>query len=209
MRITHISLAAGIAIATLAATMPPASAGRVDPPGRGDNHCTAPNGTDLNAFYGVTDQIVNRVCTEVTAGEHWRVTSLWFGDDGTDSVYPAGYTPLQPRPRDDFLAKLTVEVVIDGGTPQQRVEVFPGSEAVDLDFTFDQFVPGAPPYPVAVTIPRLRPLSPGEHTRELRWVLSAEHCDGLTAVREESCIPAGEVSLGGVQLVTATRPATS
>jgi hypothetical protein len=45
--------------------------------------------------------------------------------------------------------------------------------------------------PSFFVIPRMAPLSPGHHTQELFWILSAQHCDGTTT-DEESCLPAGE-----------------
>ena len=129
----------------------------------------------------------------ISAGEHWRIFGFWFTDDGVDSVYPAGYVPLRPLPIEDFVAKFTVKVVIDGGTPQQKTYVFSAAEALRTDITLDQLVPGSPPFPMAAIMPRLQPLSVGDHTLQVIWVLSAQHCDGLAAVVEENCLPAGEL----------------
>jgi hypothetical protein len=184
-----------------------ASAGRVDPPGHQDaNHCINDQEVDMNVLFGVPEQFRNRFCTEVSAGEHWRPFAFWFTDDGVDSVYPAGYVPLHPLPLEDFVAKLTVKVVIDGGTPREKTYVFSPAKAVRTDITFGQLAPGNPPFPMAATMPRMNPLSVGDHTFEVTWVLSAQHCDGLAAVVEENCLPAGETPLG-VRPITVTTPA--
>jgi hypothetical protein len=184
-----------------------ASAGRVDPPGHQDaNQCINDAGVDMNVLYGVPEQFRNRFCTVISAGEHWRPFGFWFTDDGVDSVYPEGYVPLRPLPIEDFVAKFTVKVVIDGGTSQQKVYVFSAAEALRTDITLDQLVPGNPPFPMAAIMPRLQPLSVGDHTLQIFWVLSAQHCDGLAAVVEENCLPAGELDASGVRPITVTTP---
>ena len=184
-----------------------ASAGRVDPPGHQDaNHCVTDSGVDLNVLFGVPEQFRNAFCRELSAGEYWRPFAFWFTDDGVDSVYPAGYVPLNPMPLVDFVAKLTVKMVIDGGTPQEKTYVFSPDEAVRTDITADKLETGFPSLPMAVTMPRMQPLGVGEHTLELFWVLSAQHCDGLAPVVEENCLPAGELSFG-VRPLTVTPPA--
>ena len=204
-----VALAAVVA-ASLAVGAGGASAGRVDPPGHRDaNHCFwFFSGVDLNELYGVPEQFHHFLfCTEeLSAGEHWRPFVTWIAGDGVDSVYPAGYVPLRPLPIEDFVAKLTVKVVTDGGTPQQKTYVFSPAAAVRTDITLDQLEPDAPPLGLAVTMPRMKPLSVGAHTYEVTWVLSAQHCDGLGAVVEENCLPAGELPIDGGPL-TVTTPA--
>jgi hypothetical protein len=192
--------------ASLAVGVGGASAGRVDPPGHQDaNHCVTDSGVDLNELFAVPEQFRNAFCRELSAGEHWPF-AFWVTDDGVESVYPAGYVPLDPMPLVDFVAKLTVKMVIDGGTPQEKAYVFSPDEAVRTDITADKVEPGFPPLPMAATMPRMQPLGVGEHTLELFWVLSAQHCDGLGAVVEENCLPAGELPFG-VRPVTVTQPA--
>ena len=198
---------AAVAAGSLAVGAGDASAGRVDPPGHRDaNHCVFFSGVDLNELFGVPEQFHNFLCREVSAGEHWRPFVPWFTGDGVDSVYPAGYVPLRPLPIEDFVAKLTVRVVTDGGTRQQKTYVFSPSTAVRTDIRLDQLEPDAPPLPGAVTMPRMKPLSVGAHTYEVTWVLSAQHCDGFSTVLEESCLPAGETPIDGGRL-TVTKPA--
>lgn len=185
-----------------------ASAGRVDPPGHKDaNHCVNPFGVDLNVLFGVPEHIRTFFCTAISAGEPWRPFSFWFTDDGIDSVYPEGYVPLRPLPIDDFVAKLTVKVVIDGGTSREKTYVFSPAEAVRTDITLGQLMPGNPPFPMAAIMPRMQPLSVGDHTAALILVLSAEHCDGLAAA-EENCLPAGE-TLYSLRPTPVTTPAAA
>ncbi len=202
-----VALAAVVA-ASLAVGAGSASAGRVDPPGHQDtNHCFWFSGVDVNELFGVPEQFHHfLVCRELSAGEYWRPFVSWIAGDGVDSVYPAGYVPLRPLPIEDFVAKLTVNVVTDGGTPKQKTYVFSPAAAVRTDMTLDQLEPDAPPLGLAVTMPRMKPLSVGAHTYEVTWVLSAQHCDGLGAVVEENCLPAGELPIDGGPL-TVTTPA--
>ena len=194
--------------ASLASGVGGASAARVDPPGHEDaNHCFwFFSGVDLNELFGVPEQFHHFLsCTEdLSAGEHWRPFVTWIAGDGVDSVYPAGYVPLRPQPIEDFVAKLTVKVVTDGGTPKQKAYVFSPAEAVRTDITLDQLEPDAPPLGLAVTMPRMKPLSVGAHSYEVTWVLSAQHCDGLGAVVEENCLPAGELPIDGGPLTVST-----
>ena len=112
-----------------------ASAGRVDPPGHQDaNHCFWFSGVDVNELFGVPEQFHHFLfCRELSAGEYWRPFVSWIAGDGVDSVYPAGYVPLSPLPIEDFVAKLTVKVVTDGGTPKQKTYVFSPAAAVRTD----------------------------------------------------------------------------
>ena len=98
-------------------------------------------------------------------------------------------------------------MVVDGGTPQEKTSVFSAAEAVRTDITLDQLVPGAPSLPMASVLPRMGPLSVGEHTFELVLVLTAQHRDGLGVVVEDNCIPAGETPLG-VRPIVITTPET-
>ena len=182
-----------------------ASAGRVDPPGKDANHCVNSFGVDLNELYGVSDQFRNFECRALSAGEHWVLGPLtWFVDDGIDSVYPDGYVPMSPNPIDDFAAKLVaVKVVVDG-----TAHVFSPSQAMRTDITSEQLQPDGveDPGPLASMLPRLRPLSVGEHTFQPFIVLSAEHCDGLAPVEEDNCLPAGETPFAPPRVITVTTP---
>lgn len=208
-----VTLAAMLAI-SFALGVSSASAGRVDPPGHRDaNHCINAFGVDLNELYGVSDQFRNRDCRVVSAGEHWVVGPLsWIVNFGEDSIYPAGYVPAQPEPIDDFVSKLvSVRVVVDGGTARERIAVFSRSEVLRTDIDIYQLEPDddiwPAPFPMASMLPRMAPLSVGDHTFQTFVKLSAEHCDGFFADPELSCLPAGEISFSGPFPLTISRPA--
>ena len=182
--------------ASLAISAGDVAAKRTDPPGHDDgNHCVTTDGVDLNVLYGVADQFRNRECQEVTAGEHWIVPLFWIVNFGADAVYPVGYMPARPDPIDDFVSKLVgIKFVIDAGTAAERVLVLPPSVRTDVDA--EELQPGlwGAPFPMASMLPRLRPLSVGDHVWQPFVVLSAMHCDGFAANAEENCLPAGETA---------------
>ena len=150
-----------------------------------------------------SSSITSSAARNLSAGEHWRPFVTWIAGDGVDSVYPAGYVPLRPLPIEDFVAKLTVKVVTDGGTPKQKTYVFSPAEAVRTDIALDQLEPDAPALGLAVTMPRMKPLSVGAHTYEVTWVLSAQHCDGLGSVVEETvCRPGASDRRGPLTVTT-------
>ena len=188
-----IAVAAAVT-ALLALAVHPASAAR---PTR-DNNCVHPSGVSLNELFGVPEQFVLPFCEGFTAGEHWRPAMNYFGADGSDAVYPPGYVPLHPNPVDDILAKVTVNVVIDGGTRQQKTYTFSPTDrdAFRTDVRVHEVNPAFPDIPSFFIMPRMAPLRPGHHTYEFIWVQSAPHCDGLSADEDASCLPAGEFPLG-------------
>jgi hypothetical protein len=75
---------------------------------------------------------------------------------------------------------------------------------VRTDITLDQLEPDAPPLGLAATMPRMKPLSVGAHSYEVTWVLSAQHCDGLGAMVEENCLPAGALPIDGGPVTVST-----
>jgi hypothetical protein len=44
----------------------------------------------------------------------------------------------------------------------------------------------------------------GKHTRELIWVLSAQHCDGFGTSVDDNCLPSGDVSFGAAPFIVTT-----
>jgi len=119
----------------------------------------------------------------------------YFGADASDAVYPQGYVPLYANPVDDILAKLAIKVVIDGGTRRQKTYTFfPDEDAFRTDFRIHDVNPAFPDIPSLFVMPRMAPLSPGHHTYQFIWVLSAPHCDGLSVDEDVSCFPVGEFS---------------
>jgi len=194
----------------VAAGVGDASAGRIDPPGHSDgNHCLNEFDVDLNELYGVAEQFRNRDCQVVSAGEHWVIGPLvWIVNTGAGIVYPSGYTPSEPEPIDDFTSKLSIRVVVDGGTTRERVRVFSPGEAVRTDINILQLEPGAwdGPYPMASMMPRMRPVSVGDHTFQVFIELSAEHCDGFFTDPDLSCLPAGELAFTPPRPLTISTP---
>jgi hypothetical protein len=149
-------------------------------------------GVDVNVLFGVSDQLIFRGCETMTAGEHWRPNAFNTTAPNYD-VRPPGYEPSAATPQEDFLSKLTaIRVIVDGGTARERISTFAPSSTLFLGHTLDDLFPGTPPFPIAMTLPRMNPLPIGQHTFNVVWVLSAEHCDGLTTDRALGCIPAGE-----------------
>jgi uncharacterized delta-60 repeat protein len=177
---------------------------RLDPPGHREVHsCVNGSFVDLNAVFGVPEQFV---CGQtINAGEPWRPLVFWFVGDAYYEV-PPGYVPAAETPLADLVGKLkAVKVVVDGGTKQERTTLFSPAQALRTDVTLDQLVRDAPPFPMAVTLPRMQPLEVGKHTVEVVWVLIAMHCDGLGASVADDCLPAGNASFGR-QSVTVARP---
>ncbi len=189
-----VAVAAAVT-ASLAVAVPAASAAR---PTR-ENNCVHPlSGVSFNELFGVPEQFALPFCEGFTTGEHWRPAMNYFGADGSDAVYPPGYVPLHPNPVDDILAKVTVKVVVDGGTRQQKTYTFSPTDhdAFRTDVRVHELNPAFPDIPSFFIIPRMAPLRPGHHTYEYIWVLSAPHCDGLSTDEDVSCLPAGEFPQG-------------
>jgi uncharacterized delta-60 repeat protein len=177
---------------------------RLDAPGHREVHlCVNGSLVDLNVVFGVPEQFV---CgASILAGEPWRPLAFWIVGPAFFEV-PPGYVPAAATPLEDLAAKLdAVKVVVDGGTKQARTTVFSPAQALRTDVTLDQLVFDAPPFPMAITLPRMSPLSVGEHTIEVVWVLDAMHCDGLGASVPDDCLQAGNVSFGR-RSVTVARP---
>lgn len=149
-------------------------------------HCIAPDGRDLNQFYGILEQIITPFCPQADAGQHWTHPAVWLMATSFESV-PAGFEPAGDTPLDDFLAKfVVVKYVVDPGTSQQQTYVFPLSARLWIGV-----LEGLPTVNT-LTLGSLKPLPIGQHAVEAYWVLSAMHCDGLAANLDENCIPAGE-----------------
>ena len=179
-------------IAALSAVVvSPVSAGRVDPPGRQANDCVHPSGVSFNQLFGVPEQWWNAVCpANLSVGEHWRPLVAWTFSEEADAIYPADYTPLHANPLDDWLAKVTaIKMVIDGGTKQEKTYTFPTAGAVRTDHRLSEVNPSFPNWPTAWLMPRMAPLSKGQHTQQMFVVLSARQCDGLSL---DGCASAGD-----------------
>lgn len=154
-----------------------------------ENHCTAPNGTDLNVLFGISKQIVTPFCNQVDSGEQWTTAgAFWFMSTSFEAV-PDGFVPAGETPLEDFLAKfVAIKYVVDPGTRQERTYVFPTGDRLWIGTVgpgFPAVWPG--------TLSKLQPLSVGEHVVEVYWVFSAMHSDGIAAVIAENCLGPGEI----------------
>ena len=82
---------------------------RVDP-------CIHPNGTDMNALFGIEDALVVSFCREIRTGTPWSVPIMWVGAHAFDAV-PEAFEPAGSTPLEDWQAKLvSVTYVVDAGT---------------------------------------------------------------------------------------------
>ena len=160
-------LSAGLAILMLG-LLSGGAAGASGPKPTRENNCVHPSGVSLNELFDVPEQFVGPICPGLTAGEHWRAITNYFAAETADAVYPPGYVPLHANPIDDFLAKITIKVVVDGGTGEEKAYTFgPSDEAFRLDVSIHDLNPAFPDIPSFFIIPRMAPLSPGHHTHEL------------------------------------------
>jgi hypothetical protein len=156
-------------------------------------HCISPSGLDLNAFYGVTEQVAATFCPAIRTGRPWRPASRWDSAVNYDAYdeLPIGFEPVAARPQEDFIAKFqAVTYVIDPGTRQEKTVTFPKSASLfmvqqdDLDVTSP------------ITLGVLQPLSVGDHAVDVHWQLSAMHCDGFGDTIGENCLAAGDYLYG-------------
>jgi hypothetical protein len=160
-----------------------------------DNHCTSPDGLDLNELYGIPQQIVSGFCPEVNAGERWTAPGApWIMNQRFGAV-PAGFVPAGDTPLEDFVAKfVAIKYVIDAGTAHETTLIYPSGPDLwvgtfELDFgSGPEEFPAVNPAPLS----SVRPLSIGEHTVHTYWVFGSLHCDGFAAVIEENCLGPGE-----------------
>lgn len=144
--------------------------------------CISPTEVNLNDRWGVSDAIIAPFCPNLAAGRRWAVSNAWFMGPAFDAM-PPGFVPDGATPVEDFIAKFVgVKYVVDPGTKQEKTYVFPSDETLG--------VLNAPPFDVVLG--SLKPASVGDHVVGSYLLLSAMHCDGIGAVAEENCLPAGE-----------------
>lgn len=197
------SLLTAVLTATLTATAmsAPATAAPLPKPKLPIPHCFGADGTDLNEFYGVKERIVGPpTCREIYAKQKWvRVAPGWTtAPSAAVAVYPAGYTPSEPNPIDDFNSKfVSATYVLDIGTPQEKRHTFKKKEVLRTGF----FGADGLPYSVAISPPFKAP-DLGPHTHTVLFTLQDEHCDGLGTDREADCLPAGTHSYTGDTAIT-------
>ncbi|MFE5520934.1 hypothetical protein ACFQ9Q_24885 [Streptomyces virginiae] len=102
-----------------------------------------------------------------------------------------GVHTLAAKAFDDFLLKFVgSRITRDIGTPQERSYSF-GPEVLRL-VTIEEGLPFA-----NFASPALPGLRPGAHTTTVFFRMALEHCDGAGIVREENCLPAGEIQYTG------------
>ena len=171
-----------------------------------DNQCVTPDGADVNAVLGVSEQVVVAgACDVVNAGEFYVPVVFWYTNTFFGGV-PEGYTPAGPTPMDDFLAKVTsVRYTIDAGTAQERTFRYRAQDVLKLR-TLDEFFTG-PPLPIAISVATLPPLPPGGHRFDAFFEMSAPHCDGL-GITPANCLLAGENPANGSCPFTVVRRAS-
>ena len=180
---------------------------RLDAPGHREVHpCVNGSFVDLNALLGVDDPLT--CARTIMSGQYWRPLAFWYVGDIHYAV-PPGYQPVADTPLKDLLAKLrSVKVVVDGGTLRERTTAFKPADVLRADLTLDQFYQPFDdvwPFPMAITLPLMKPLNVGQHTVEVVWVLNAMHCDGLGESATDNCLPAGDAPFGR-QTITVAHP---
>ena len=140
-----------------------------------ENHCHTPFGglrggelVDLNEAFARSEAFVHpRYRPEVDAGESWivgRGCVAYWHTNTEHADYPPGYVPVGATPMEDFLSKLTVKVVVDAGTRQERTHLYRYADdpsiAVVMPTGPNPF--GIPEHlPLASLIPRNAPLPVG------------------------------------------------
>ncbi len=157
------------------------------------DHCVSPafGGLDLNEFYGVTEQIVAPGCSEINAGQPYRVWAGALMNYSFDSV-PSGFVAVGGTPLEDFVAKfVAVKYVVDPGTDEEKTYVFPNSDKLWTGILF-----GLPHVNTLTLAAALKPLPVGPHRIDMFWTFSAMWCDGFTDSIAQSCILAGDTRIG-------------
>jgi hypothetical protein len=168
-------------------------------------HCVAPWGVDWSDTLGVTSaDLVTPFCANVVAGDRYVPEVLWItntadGVEGHPVLYPGGYVPSSRAPATDFLHKLDqVRYVVHPGGQQY---VFRGQD-IEKVVTVGDLLRGSGDYdpaelakPAIALLGTLPALTPGAYTADIHFVMSAAHCDGQTADRDNSCLQAGDTYL--------------
>ena len=153
-----------------------------------ERHCIHPSGGDLNEFFDTDYRIITDFCPVALVGERWTPPAIW-ATNTTHEAIPEGYTPSRATPMEDFIAKFVgARYVIDGGTKHERTYSFRASQVLQTGLT----VPGTD-FPMSAVMAVLHPLSPGAHTVDVFWTLSADHWDGFGVDPSANLFPAGEI----------------
>jgi hypothetical protein len=170
------------------------------------NHCVSPEGVDANELLGISEYlVVPSFCDAVPAGEFWApFTAAWNMNTSWQEV-PADYTPSAPTPLEDFLSKVrSVTFTVDPGTASERSYRFAAQDILDARTARDLFPISAPDLAIALFLPKLPPLPPGDHRVAFSIEMSARHCDGL-GTASENCLNAGTTRLGSCPFTVVPR----
>jgi hypothetical protein len=159
-----------------------------------DNHCVSPEGVDANQLLGISQPLfLPGVCGDVIeAGEFYvPLGTGWLTMNTFWEAAPADYTPSATTPLEDFVSKVRSMIyVVDPGTTQERSYRYPAQNIMDLRTLRDFFPETGPDWPVALFLPKLPPLPPGDHHLSTSIEMSARSCNGLGTASTD-CLPAG------------------
>ena len=160
----------------------------------GDNHCVSPEGVDANELLGISQPLfLPGVCGDVIkAGEFYvPLGPGWLTMNTFWETVPADYTPSAPTPLEDFVSKVRSMIyVVDPGTKHEHSYRFKAQDIIDLHTLHDFFPQTGPDWPVALFLPKLPPLPPGDHHLSTSIEMSARSCNGLGSASTD-CLPAG------------------
>ena len=158
------------------------------------NHCVSPEGVDANRLLGISQPLfLPGECGDVIgAGEFYvPLGPGWLTMNSFWETVPADYTPSAPTPLEDFVSKVRSMIyVVDPGTKQERSYRYPAQSVMDLRTVHDFFPETGPDWPVALFLPKLPPLPPGDHRLSTSIEMSARSCNGLGSASTD-CLPAG------------------
>ena len=159
-----------------------------------ENHCVSPEGVDANQLLGISQPLfLPGVCGDVIdAGEFYVPFGTgWLTMNSFWETVPADYTPSAPTPLEDFSSKVRAMIyVVDPGTEQERSYRYPAQSIMDVRTLHDFFPQTGPDWPVALFVPKLPPLPPGDHHLSTSIEMSARSCNGLGSAATD-CLPAG------------------
>lgn len=173
-------------------------------------HCVLPWGPDLNQLLDTDLEIITGEggCDAVISA-HRRFAQLllqWFnspgGSPGVPLLYPPGYTPSDPDPMQDFMARLesTTYVVQPSGrtftfTARQLQHYFHPSTIGAIFGALGIFPVAWNDLRVLVMLPPLQALQPGSYSVSVSITFSDTWCDG-TSDDPTTCLPAGTTFQG-------------
>ena len=171
------------------------------------NHCVSPEGVDANELLGISEYLmVPGACDVVKTGEFYvPLTSASWTMSPSWGEVPAGYTPSAPTPLEDFLSKVrSMTFTVDPGTGRERSYRFSAQDILDVRTARDFFPMSAPDRAIALFLPKLPPLPPGDHRIGVSIEMSARHCDGL-GTASENCLNAGTTRVGSCPFTVVPR----